>query len=456
MRQVLFTFSFRKKIKAVLEILFGIGVFIIGVKFLNYIYYEPDYLARIMWKSFYSQENIDTVFLGSSHVYCDVDVHVVDEWSGGNSFDMSTSSQRIQESYYNLLEADRNYDIKNVFVELYYMLSTGTEGDYSDVSSMKVSWRNTDYMRNNYPRLQSILAMNDSEHLPDALMPFVRYRAYLFDWGYIAAKHDVKKTEDYKHFKYHYDFPGNGYYENDLEGKGFWNRNTGVMDSLVCSQKRTAESMGITEDAENYLRKIIQYCQKRGINLTLFISPMYETQSISTEGYDIYLNSVEKIVEEYQVPIYDFNLIKRKNLTLQANDFLNVGHLNSQGAEKFTRVFCNVLEEGYENKSVFFYDSFEERMKEEEPTLYGAYWVTGTDGRIMKIAASDNADMEFKVTLTRDDEEGVEYKTPPQLLLQDFDTNREFIVPQDEHGTVEIIWKMKGEADRTGALEFPY
>lgn len=78
MRQALFTFNF-KRAKIAAELLIGSALLFLGVHILNYVYQEPYYEGRIMWKSFYQQENIDTVFLGSSHVYCDIDVYVVDE-----------------------------------------------------------------------------------------------------------------------------------------------------------------------------------------------------------------------------------------------------------------------------------------------------------------------------------------------------------------------------------------
>lgn len=340
-------------------------------------------------------------------------------------------------------------------MELYYTPSTGDDGDYDNVSSMKNSWRSTDYMRMGISRLQGIWNMNDSERLIEAFLPFVRYRVYLFDWDYIWEKHKIKESDDFKNYRYHYDFPGNGFYEVDLARKGFW-YSTRVMDTPTSTQSRTSENMGITEDAEEYLRKIIRYCKERGIHLTLFISPIYESQLLSTEDYDVYLDSVRTIAAEYSLPLYDFNLVRDGILELETEDFYDIGHLNSRGAEKFTRLLLRVLDDGQENMNQYFYSSFRERMKEETPSLYGAYWIDGEETRVMKIAASDSPSMEFKVVLNRNDEEGAEYDTPSQAILQNFGVNREFVVPKDEHGMVEITWRLAGEEDSTWTLEFAY
>lgn len=455
MRLHLFTSNFNKQLKNIMMLLILLTLLYGGIHILNYVYQEPDYNARIMWKSFYEQDNINTIFLGSSHVFFDVDVNIVDEYIEGTSFDLSTSNQRIQESYYNLIEANQKYDIKNAFVELYYIPSTGREGDYTATSAMKNSWVNTDYMQTGFARLQGIWNMNDMEHLIEAFMPYVRYRAYLFDWDFIKSKHDIKTSEDYKNFRYHEDFTDNGFFEVNLESRGFW-YSTRALKELTTTQSRTPESMCITEDAEKYLLKIIEYCERKDINLVLFVSPIYEVQVISTEGYDVYVDSIRSITEKYQVTFFDFNLIREEYLELNPEDCYDIGHLNSQGAGKFTRVFMDILDGRTESFDKFFYSSFNEKMKEETPHLYGAYWKNTPDGRMMTIAASDTPDMEFKVILNRNDEEGVEYDTPPQSTLQDFDTNRELLVPKDEHGTLTVICKFKEDSNSVESIEITY
>lgn len=455
MRQVLFTSSFRIKVKRAMEVFALIALINLGVCFLNYIYQEPDYASRIMWKSFYAQDDVDTIFLGSSHVYCDVDVYVVDEVMNCKSFDMATSSQRLQESYYNLIEANQKYDIKNVYVELYYEESTDKDGDYKTVNAMKNSWKNTDYMGKGFVWLEGVWKMNDSEHLLDALMPFVRYRAYLFDWDYISEQISIKKSDDYKNYKYHYDFSENGFYEIDLNRKGFW-YSTKIIDDFIYTPSREKCDMCMTNDAEKYLKKIIEYCHEHEISLKLFVSPIYETQLISTEGgYDTYLNYVQALADEYSIPFYDFNIIKKEYLKLDTDDFYDVGHLNSKGAEKFTRILCDVFSNENLDKNMYFYDSFSEKMQNEIPRLYGIYWVNKND-RVIKIAASDNSNMEFKVVFEQIDDESLENNTSSNVMLQDYNKNREIIIPKVEHGKIIIYWRMKNSEENVEMMEIMF
>ncbi|MCM1170948.1 MAG: hypothetical protein NC393_02360 [Clostridium sp.] len=172
-------------------------------------------------------------------------------------------------------------------------------------------------------------------------------------------------------------------------------------------------------------------------------------------GYDTYLASVQALADEYAIPIYDFNLIKKEYLELYADDFYDMGHLNSRGAEKFTRILCDVFSNETVDKNIYFYNSFCEKMQNETPRLYGINWVN-KDECIIKIAASDNSDMEFKVVFEQVDDEGAEYKTSSKLMLQDYSKNRENTIPKVDHGKIMIYWRMKNLEDNVETMEIMF
>lgn len=94
-------------------------LFLTGVKALNYLYWQEDVWSRNLCHNFYGQaKNIDYIYLGSSHVYCDINPEILDEKNGKNNFNLSSGSQRVIESYYCLKEADRRNKIEKVYLEL--------------------------------------------------------------------------------------------------------------------------------------------------------------------------------------------------------------------------------------------------------------------------------------------------------------------------------------------------
>ena len=234
--------------------------------------------------------------------------------------------------------------------------------------------------------------------------------------------------------------------------KGYWKPSTNVMNDLTITQSRTPEDMKITNDSKRYLIKIIDYCVKNGIGLTLFVALMYELEPISTEGYDNYYNFVKDIAKEYEIPFYDFNLIKKEYLSLTKTDFINVGHLNERGAKKFTNSFMKVLE--YEgNKEDFFYSTFEERMQETDSAFYGIYWKDETDRKVAVLAANQNMPFDFKVSLIGKDEEN---RKLPEVVLQDWGETGEYIIPNSESGEIIVEWKLKNNSKEIERASFAY
>ena len=125
--------------------------------------------------------------------------------------------------------------------------------------------------------------------------------------------------------------------------------------------------MHISEDASEYLEKCITYCKRNNIELTLFISPVWDTSIISTENYDMYSESVKAIADANDVAFYDFNLCRNEFLDIHHTDcFYDADHLNITGASQFTRFFYDVVNGEMEQNKVMFYNSYMEKLEAEK------------------------------------------------------------------------------------------
>ena len=77
--------------------------------------------SRVMLQELYDDaENIDTLFLGSSHCYRSVDPAQVDAALGTHSFNAGSSQQLPDGSYYILKEAAAQNPLKTVYLEMFY------------------------------------------------------------------------------------------------------------------------------------------------------------------------------------------------------------------------------------------------------------------------------------------------------------------------------------------------
>ena len=81
--------SLLKQIKRIVSLVLIIVVLFAAISVMNEIYFEEELWNHILWNSFYNQENIDNVFIGSSHVFCGVNPFVLDEINCMNNFDLS-------------------------------------------------------------------------------------------------------------------------------------------------------------------------------------------------------------------------------------------------------------------------------------------------------------------------------------------------------------------------------
>ena len=87
-----------------------------------------------------------------------------------------------------------------------------------------------------------------------------------------------------------------------------------------------------------YLKKIIEECQKRGIEIVLAEIPLCMEEEVQRG-----MNAVPKIAEEYGVTC--LNMRYEEGLVDYGSDFADEGHLNSFGAKKVTRYLGEYLSE---------------------------------------------------------------------------------------------------------------
>lgn len=408
----------------------------------NQIYISEESVAwdRILWHHFYEDEGkIDNIYLGSSHVFCDIDPVILDQLSGQYNFNLATPSQRLNGSYYLLREAGRKNELSHVFLELYY------NGNFSDTRLLEFdcNWRNLSYMKLSFNKAAYWLAVAELDYYVNIMLPFTAYRAGLGDWDQIKKNVEWKEQESYKSYQREIEFnDGNG--REIYGGQGFCACTRIYKDrGKLYRQKEILTDYSIGERNGEYLCKIIEYCEERGIPITLFISPMHDLQLVSTVDYDDYSSAIKEFAAEQGVPFYDFNLVKEEYLPIQdRKNFRDSQHLNQQGAGEFTRFFYKVVSGEETDNKKYFCDSYEERLRESAPAVLGIYeeqleeqLEEQPENRTLWVASNRGAEMEYRIMLKPDGKR--------RRRVQDFQSNMTFQVPAKEHGICTIAARVK-------------
>lgn len=202
---------------------------------------------------------------------------------------------------------------------------------------------------------------------------------------------------------------------------------------------RINKAIHLTEKNDWYksLIKIIKYCKEKNIKLTLFIAPEPEWTLVGKGNYQDYHNFINSISEKHKIDFYDFNLCKASYF--DANDhqlFMDEQHLNIAGAEKFSKLFSDFFMKKI-SKEQLFHSSFNEKVQTEPPKVYGLagpHFEKNSVGKGYVIANRDNG-IDYKIMITP--------KNKKSKMLQDFSEKKDFYLPKNEHGTLNVFWRLR-------------
>lgn len=191
-------------IKTVPGIVAAIVIFYGIVQSLNYMYVDDSSSVsreRVVWHEFYEEKGrINNVYLGSSHVYCNINPVYLDNINEQFNFNLSTHSQLPNGTFHLLKEADRYNELSHVYKELfYYCYVRGDFPPYDEriYTNFQRTWRNSDYMSFSVNKLVYMFSLARPEQYTDLCIPFTRYRIQLANWGYIQNIIDLKQQEEY-------------------------------------------------------------------------------------------------------------------------------------------------------------------------------------------------------------------------------------------------------------------
>lgn len=331
-------FERMRKIGRIIGIPLAVLVLLMGlVKLCNYLVVDnADSYTRLTMHDFYEQEEpVDTLFLGSSHCYRAYNPELYEELTGERAFNLGSSSQNLDTSYYLLKEAVKYQPIKKVYLDIHFGFLMTDPKDRDLVQANIIS----DYMRPSFNKLDFILHMSSSEHYTNSFFPFRRNWQLLGDFSYLKKNLEKKSRPSYREYapvvnENEY-YAGKGYVWSDAELKAeeitWWDK----FDKLDVSRDM---SFGQT-----YLDKITELCKEKEIELIFVTAPSLEQYLEVVGPYEPVHNVVQEFADAYGVPYLDFNIDISQELELTDRDFIDVDHLNGQGAQKVTEYLSGVF-----------------------------------------------------------------------------------------------------------------
>lgn len=383
--------------------------------------------TRITMHELYGQDNIDVLFLGSSHSYRSINTAVLDEKWGVNTFNAGSGSQNLVGSYYLLREASRDNRISRVYMEVFYEL----QQDIPYYKSPTAAYIISDYMKPSVNRITYLWDSGGKDYLAHGLILARRNWQDLFEPSKIRQLLENKKSPAYRNYSYvKFD-------DEEYAGKGFVRNYNEVQQGDFSASELFSPipENAISEYNRDYLNKIIDFCRKEEIELIFYSAPMSDFRIRGVGNYDSYISQMKEFLKETDVPYYDFNLCRREFLDLDNSCFYDNHHLNGKGADLFSRAIADFFAGDVDGDAVFW-DSYEQKMEQMEETVFGVICLMAKDeagvieAQIVPVGNTEGP-LYFSVGKMLENEEQYEE-------YRGFSEDTTFILPAEESGYVRI------------------
>lgn len=279
---------------------------------------RPDGITTM--QNLYAQEpnTCDILFLGSSHAGMNLDAEVFWSEYGYSTYALWGSAQPFWNSYFFLLEALETQSPRLVVLDTY---AAALSFEYSDSARQQT---NVVGMRMGINKLNAIMVSAPSDNRINLLLQFPLFHSRISDLS----------LDDFMHFPWS---------ENLINDKGTsyrYGSNHLELESYIPHDNIEI----IHPKQELYLRKIIELCSARNIDLLLIKTP-YGSNRMTHQGYD---NYVQSIANAYNVPFINMNLLDSEIGLCSDDIWFDGSHLNTNGARKISSWLGSYISSHYD------------------------------------------------------------------------------------------------------------
>lgn len=280
-------------------------------------YIEENTDGRITAEYYREKSNVDVIFVGSSTVQAGISPMTMYREFGITSYDRSNSSQVIPVSYCMISDAIKRNKPELVVMDVGFLYQPD---DYVDEASSRKSMDSLKWSKAKIECINAI--MDDSESFLDYVFPILRFHSRWNDLSFADLKYWVNKP----------DVTYNGQLLQFEIEDGLTENNPYNLEEGVIATDRTME----------YLEKIANICRENGVQLMLIKMPMIKGNWNEEIDNQIASFAGNKGIRYFNF-IEDYDAIG----LVRPVDFTDAQHMNSIGAEKFTKYLGKYIIENY-------------------------------------------------------------------------------------------------------------
>lgn len=268
------------------------------------------------------KDTVDVLFIGSSHVYYSVNTCQLYDEYGMASYLLASPGQPVWISYYFLEEALKTQSPGLVVFDVCTLYQT--EDNFGSMS-----WESLISMKPSRTKWEAVKEVGSGSELMDEVGAFFSFPYYHTRYSELTER-DYRNTDRVRYNGYKPDFT----VISESELKKWDNVDKSNFDGV----------QPISERSEEYLRKMIELCEAKGISFALVNSPFINQTEKKQKAY----NYVGQIADGYGVPFLDSNAYADEMQIDDAKDFLEPSHLNYDGGLKYTGYLADWLKDRFD------------------------------------------------------------------------------------------------------------
>lgn len=315
---------------------------------LNFLIVLVNGASDTMWKQYYEEEEIDTLFVGSSISAATFDPLIFDDILGVNSFNMGTPAQSFVQSLEALESVFDEHEIRTVILSAGFF---SFQEKVLDVAEMS-------FVMGRTKGKGGIAGIMDSVSwlMSEKVVENEKSVNYLFPWLY----NNITLSAE-------------GIYGNILEKMGLTNSDTsnrmpkgyrpyfgeGIDWDRIWTENSLYYYSGTVEsEMMESFEEIMELCNSKGVKLVVVNTPHPVYDVVSCHGiYEEMDKMVRDLCESYEIEYYDFSLVKPELFDTESEYFYDCEHLNHKGAQAFSKMFCDFWQKRNSGEDVneYFY-----------------------------------------------------------------------------------------------------
>ena len=387
----------KRKLCYVFRVLFFLIILVLLIRAANFCLYNDNTYTRVMFHEMYDSEPIDAAFVGSSIVYRHFDPEIWDAQLGMHTFNLGTSSQTPDDTYYILKELFKKQKPKYCIYGINSISFLKLDGynnptksyiifDYLKPSVNKYEYGNTAFARHSLLNAWIPATRSANKSLIKTIRDTVK----------------VKRTEAYRTYSYKIyeasqeEYRGRGFVYTDRQTeKGAVGRVGGY---LFCEYE-------LSEEYIFYMKKIKELCDANRCELILIVPPLPYGSMAAQKDYQEILDLYADVADSLDAPLFNFDLVRPDYLAMEDSDFYDSGHMSGKGARRFSEAASKLIKRYIDGEAIdrdaYFYSSYNDLL-DASPWIFNTWLVKTEDGYTAEAAYGNGVLPEFAFYWSQD------------------------------------------------------